>query len=167
MRARKTATFQKLFLPHLDGAYNLARWIVERDPDAQAVVQEAYIQAWNEFAESREADARVWLLTIVRKVAYTWIEKRGNHSSTMPFEIHCAPLESPQAGHSHEKPEPQIREALSRMPVEFRELLVLHEVEGWSYKQLASALNAPLAMVIFRLSQAWEQLRREVAGLQF
>lgn len=166
MRARKTATFQKLFLPHLDGAYNLARWIVERDPDAQAVVQEAYIRAWNEFAESREADARVWLLTIVRKVAYTWIEKRGNHSSAMPFEIDSAPLENSHAGQSHEKPDLQIHKALSRLPVEFRELLVLHEVEGWSCKQLASALNAPPAMVIFRLSQAWEQLRREAAGLQ-
>src|SRR6516162_4445678 len=95
---RKTATFEKLFLPHLDGAYNLARWIVERDPDAQAVVQEAFIQASRAFEEFREADARAWLLAIVRNVAHTWIQKRGNNSSMIPFEetIHVASSDKPQ-----------------------------------------------------------------------
>src|SRR6516162_3200464 len=89
---KKTATFEELFLPHLDGAYNLARWIVERDPDAEAVVLEAYIQASNAFVEFREGDARGWLLAIVRNVAYTWIQKLGSNSSTIPFEeaIHVA-----------------------------------------------------------------------------
>ena len=70
VHARKTVAFEELFLPHLDGAYNLARWIVERDLDAQAVVQEAYIQAVNVFVESRGADARAWLLTIVLNAAH-------------------------------------------------------------------------------------------------
>ena len=81
MLARKTAAFEELFLPHLDGAYNLARWIVERDRDAQTVVQEAYIQALDEFVEFRGTDARAWLLAIVRNAAYTWIQKRGNNSA--------------------------------------------------------------------------------------
>src|SRR6516162_9928060 len=95
---KKTATFEELFLPHLDGAYNLARYIVERDPDAEAVVQEAYIQASSAFVEFREADARGWLLTIVRNIAYSWIQKRSSNSSTTPFlqAIHVAPSDKPR-----------------------------------------------------------------------
>src|SRR5262249_31142555 len=142
---------EELFLPHLDGAYNLARWIVERDPDAQAIVQEAYIQASSAFVEFREGEARAWPLTIVRNVAYTWIQKRGNNSSMIPFEeaIHVTPADKPQAGPFHEKRERQLHGALSRLPVEFREILVLREIEGWSYKQLACALNVPSATVMY------------------
>jgi len=131
----KQSGFEDLFLPHLNGAYNLARWIVERDRDAQAVVQEAYIQASNQFVEFRGADARVWLLTIVRDAAYTWIQKRGNNSSMIPFEeaIHVASSDKPQPGLFHQRRKRQLREALSRLPVEFWEVLVLREIEGWSY----------------------------------
>jgi RNA polymerase sigma-70 factor (ECF subfamily) len=165
--ARKTAAFEELFLPHLDGAYNLARWIVERDRDAQTVVQEAYIQALNEFVEFRGTDARAWLLAIVRNAAYTWIQKRGNNSSMIPFEeaIHVAPTDQPLSESSHEA-QKRLNEALTRLPVEFREILVLREIEGWSYKQLASALNVPAATVVSRLNQARRRLRQEVAGIQ-
>ena len=167
MLARKTAAFEELFLPHLDGAYNLARWIVERDRDAQTVVQEAYIQALNEFVEFRGTDARAWLLAIVRNAAYTWIQKRGNNSSMIPFEeaIHVAPTDQPLSESSHEA-QKRLNEALTRLPVEFREILVLREIEGWSYKQLASALNVPAATVVSRLIQARRRLRQEVAGIQ-
>jgi RNA polymerase sigma-70 factor, ECF subfamily len=166
VHARKTAAFEEFFMPHLDGAYNLARWIVERDRDAQAVVQEAYIQASNEFVEFRGADARAWLLTIVRNAAYTWIQKRGNNSGMIPLEeaIHVAPSDKPQPGLFHQKRKRQLHEALSRLPVEFREVLVLREIEGWSYKQLASALNVPATTVMSRLSQARRRLRQEVPG---
>jgi RNA polymerase sigma-70 factor, ECF subfamily len=165
--ARKTAAFEELFLPHLDGAYNLARWIVERDRDAQTVVQEAYIQALNEFVEFRGTDARAWLLAIVRNAAYTWIQKLGNNSSMIPFEeaIHVAPTDQPLSESSHEA-QKRLNEALTRLPVEFREILVLREIEGWSYKQLASALNVPAATVVSRLNQARRRLRQEVAGIQ-
>ena len=162
---RKTTAFEDLFLAHLDGAYNLARWIVERDPDAQAVVQEAYTQASSVFSEFRETDARAWLLSIVRNAAYTWIQKHGNSSMIRSKEekaVHVAPRDKPKPGLFHWKPKRQLHEALSRLPVEFREVLVLHEIEGWSYKQLASALNVPEATVISRLSQARRHLRQEV-----
>jgi len=163
VHARNTATFEEIFLPHLDGAYNLARWIVERDPDAQAVVEEAYVQASSAFEEFREADARAWLLTIVRNIAYTWIKRRGNNSNMISFEeaIHVAPSDKPQPGLFHEKRKRQLHEALSRLPVEFREVLVLREIEGWSYEQLASTLNVPSATVMSRLIQARRRLRQE------
>jgi RNA polymerase sigma-70 factor (ECF subfamily) len=165
---QKQSLFEKLLLPHLDGAYNLARWIVERDQDAQAVVQEAYIQALKEFVEFRGADARAWLLTIVRNTAYTWIQKRGNNSSMIPFEeaIHVAPSDKPLPEPSPEERQRHLHEALSKLPVEFREVLVLREIEGWSYKQLASALYVSAATVMSRLSQARRRLRQEVAAIQ-
>jgi RNA polymerase sigma-70 factor (ECF subfamily) len=165
--ARKTTTFEDLFLAHLDGAYNLARWIVERDPDAQAVVQEAYIQASSAFVELRETDTRAWLLTIVRNAVYTWIQKHGNSSSIIPSKeaIRVASSDRPQLGLFHQKWKRQFHEALSRLPVEFREVLVLREIEGWSYRQLASALNIPAATVMSRLSQARRRLRQEVPQL--
>ena len=163
VHARNTATFEEIFLPHLDGAYNLARWIVERDPDAQAVVEEAYVQASSAFVEFREADARAWLLTIVRNIAYTWIKRRGDTSSTIPFEeaIRVGPSDKPQAGLFHEKRKRRLHEALSRLPVELREVLVLREIEGWSYKQLAYTLNVPSTAVMSRLIQARQRLRQE------
>ena len=166
--SRKTATFEKLFLPHLDGAYNLARWIVERDPDAQAVVQEAFIQASRAFVEFREADARAWLLAIVRNVAHTWVQEHGNNSSVIPFEetIHVASSDKPQPDLFNEHRKRALHAALSRLPIEFREVLVLREIEGWSYKQLASALNLPSAAVMSRLSQARRHLRQEEGLLQ-
>ena len=166
MHARKTAAFEELFLPHIDGAYNLARWIVERDRDAQTVVQEAYIL--NEFVEFRGTDARAWLLAVVRNAAYTWIQKRGNNSSMIPFEeaIHVAPTDQPLSESSHEAQKRRLNEALTRWPVELREILVLREIEGWSYKQLASALNVSAATVVSRLIQARRRLRQEVAGIQ-
>jgi RNA polymerase sigma-70 factor (ECF subfamily) len=163
VHSRKTATFEEIFLPHLDGAYNLARWIVERDPDAQAIVEEAYVQASRAFVKFREADARTWLLAIVRSVAYTWIKRRGNNSSMIPFEgaIHVAPSDKPVAGLFHENRKRQLHEALSRLPVEFREVLVLREIEGWSYKQLASTLNVPSGTVMSRLMEARRRLSQE------
>ena len=139
----------------------------ERARDAQTVVQEAYIQALNEFVEFRGTDARAWLLAIVRNAAYTWIQKRGNNSSMIPFEeaIHVAPTDQPLSESSHEA-QKRLNEALTRLPVEFREILVLREIEGWSYKQLASALNVSAATVVSRLIQARRRLRQEVAGIQ-
>ena len=167
MHARKTAAFEKLFLPHLDGAYNLALWIVERDQDAQAVVQEAYIQALKEFVEF-DADARAWLLTIIRNTAYSWIQKRGNHSNMIPFDeaTHVAPSDKSLPEPSPEERQRHLHEALSKLPVEFREVLVLHEIEGWSYKQLASALKVSAATVMSRLSRARQRLKQELAGVR-
>jgi RNA polymerase sigma factor (sigma-70 family) len=147
---QKQSLFEELLLPHLDGAYNLARWIVERDQVAQAVVQEAYIQALKEFVEFRGADARAWLLTIIRNTAYTWIQKHGNHSNMISFDetTHVAPSDKPLPEPSPEEMQRHLHQALSKLPVEFREVLVLREIEGWSYKQLASALNVSAATVM-------------------
>jgi len=160
--------FEELLLPHLDGAYNLARWLVGTDQDAQAVVREAYIQAWAAFGEFRGTDARAWLLTIVRNTAGAWNRVHSTHSRTIQFQEASnvvlsdkRPLEP-----SPEERKRELHQALSRLPFEFREILALREIEGWSYGQLASALSLPRDTVISRLSEARLRLRQEMTGVQ-
>jgi RNA polymerase sigma-70 factor (ECF subfamily) len=163
--------FEELLLPHLDGAYNLARWLVQNDENAQAVVQEAYLQARREFAKSHEADARNWLLTIVRKKAFNWVEQRQGRSKPLPLTEALpeqdsvatkAMADKSLTGATDEEWKRPLHEALSRLPVEFREVLVLHDIEGWSYMQLASELEIPQATVLHRLSMARRILRQQL-----
>jgi RNA polymerase sigma-70 factor (ECF subfamily) len=160
--------FEELLLRHLDGAYNLARWLVGTDQDAQAVVQEAYNQAWAELGEFRGTDARVWLLTIVRNTASTWIRAHSNHSRTIQFEEASNVVLSPNPSlePSSEERKRELHQALSRLPFEFREILALRDIEGWSYGQLASALSLPRDMMISRLSEARLRLRQEMTEVQ-
>jgi RNA polymerase sigma-70 factor (ECF subfamily) len=164
---QKQSLFGQHLLHHLDGAYNLARWLVERDEDAQTVVQEAYIQALKEIETFRGADVRAWLLTIVRNTAYTWFEKRGGHSNMIQFEeaIPAAQSNEPSLGPVHVERKRHLQVALARLPIEFREVLLLREIEGWSYGQLASVLGISEAAVVSRLSQA-RQLLRETVRIQ-
>jgi RNA polymerase sigma-70 factor (ECF subfamily) len=105
---------------------------------------------------------------IVRNTAYTWIKKHYTDSNLIPFDeaIHQLPTEESLSESSYEERSRQLREALARLPVEFREILVLRDIEGWSYKQLASALNVPLGTVMSRLNRARERLREEIAKVQ-
>jgi RNA polymerase sigma-70 factor (ECF subfamily) len=160
---QKQPLFEEHLLPHLDGAYNLARWIVERDQDAQRVVQEAYTQALKEFSQFRGADPRAWLLTIVRNTAHSWLQEHSRHSQ-FAEAIHVVPSDKPSLEPSPEERRRDLHKALSRLPVESREILALRDVEGWSNEQLASALNLSAAMVISRLNQARQRLRQEMMG---
>src|SRR5258708_9146180 len=149
----KQSHFEELFMPHLERAYNLGRWLIENDQDAQAIVQEAYRQARQDFGNLREADPQNWLLTIVRKRVHAWIQGSEKHSKVIPQTFSGEPSIATQpTAHTSERALPEaterewkqpLYEALSRLPVEFRELLVLRAIEGWNYTQLASALAIP------------------------
>jgi RNA polymerase sigma-70 factor (ECF subfamily) len=160
--------FEELFLPHLDAAYNLARWIVERDHDAQDIVQEAYIRALKSFSGFRGVNPRAWLLTIVRNTAYNWIHKHARDEHLVPFDekIHAMPVHEPRSEASYERRSQQLQEALKRLPREFREVLVLYEFEGWSYKEMASALNLPIGTVMSRLSRARRRLQEAISEVR-
>lgn len=158
--------FEELFLPHLDAAYNLAYWIVGGDQDAQDIVQEAYIRALKGFSRFRGNNPRAWLLTIVRNTAYSWIKKRKRvEERLVPFEeeIHAAHLEVAPAEPYREKEAQLIEQALKTLPTEYRETLALFELEGWSYKAIAAALNIPLGTVMSRLSRARRLLQQELS----
>jgi RNA polymerase sigma-70 factor (ECF subfamily) len=156
---------EELLLNHLDGAYNLARWIVESDADAQAVVQEGYTYALKQLEKFRAADVRIRLLTIVRQRAYAWIRRQSNLS---PFEeaTWLDPANKTSRALCHEGQKRDLRAALPRLPVEFREILMLYEIEGCSYAQLAEILELSTAAVTCRLSQARQLLRREMTEIQ-
>ena len=164
MRAEQSP-FERLFLPHLDAAYNLARWIVQRDQDAQDVVQEAYIRALKGFHAFRGDNARAWLLTIVRHTAYSWLRQQARFANLIPFDqsIHAQPLGEPPSESTHEERVQRLHEALQQLPADMRDVLVLYEFEGWSYKQVASALNVPIGTVMSRLSRARRRLQKALA----
>jgi RNA polymerase sigma-70 factor (ECF subfamily) len=158
--------FEELFLPHLDAAYNLARWIVESDQDAQDVVQEAYVRALKGFKGFRGPNARAWLLTIVRNAAYSWTKKYPSNVISFDEAVHAAPIEEPPSESFHEERKRQLYEALNRLSVDFREVLLLYEIEGWSYKQIASALKVPVGTIMSRLSRARRRLQEELAEVR-
>jgi RNA polymerase sigma-70 factor (ECF subfamily) len=162
------ARFEELVLPHLDAAYRLARLLLKRDEDAQDVVQDAYIKALKGFERFRGGDARAWILMIVRNTAFTWLKKHYADRDVIPFDeaVHHPSTEESLSESAYEERSRQLREALARLPVEFREILVLREVEGWSYKELASALHLPLGTVMSRLNRARQHLREEIAKVQ-
>ena len=170
----KKSQFEELLLTHLDGAYNVAFWLTESDADAQAIVEKACVQAWAEFLKSHEADLRTWLLKIVLRIAHRWIEERSKRSTVVPFvPPHDAAANPKPAGHIsastegqaiHEGAGQDISQALNRLPVELREILVLHELEGCNYQQLASVLRISVEAVATRLSFARRCLRNELHG---
>jgi RNA polymerase sigma factor (sigma-70 family) len=169
IRMKETESlFEQICLPHLDAAYNLARWLVGRDEDAQDIVQEAYLRALKGFKGFRGGNARPWLLAIVRNTTYTWHKKYAKHPSMVPFDlaIHDKRTGDPPSQPSHEERVQQLEEALNRLPVEMREILVLRELEGWSYKQLASTLDVASGTIMSRLSRARQRLQRELADLR-
>jgi RNA polymerase sigma-70 factor, ECF subfamily len=163
--------FEKIFLPYLDAAYNLARWIIRHDQDAQDVVQDAYIRALKGFHLFRCGNSRGWLLTIVRNTAYTFLNRRAaeeekliRYEEEKPANI--ISIDNPDNKLLAEGRKEYLQGALERLPLEFREVIILYELEGLSYKELASTLGIPVGTVMSRLSRARRRLRQEFAGFR-
>jgi RNA polymerase sigma-70 factor (ECF subfamily) len=155
--------FEQLMLPHLDAAYNLAHWLARNDQDAQDVVQEAYLRAWRFFPKFRGGDACAWLLKVVRNTCYTWLEK-NRPGSTVAFDdevdsrVSDAP--GPDEAIVREDESQILRRAIEQLPMELREVLVLRELQGLSYKEIAALLAMPLGTVMSRLSRARDLLQQ-------
>jgi RNA polymerase sigma-70 factor, ECF subfamily len=158
--------FEETFLPFLDAAYNLARWIVRHDQDAQDIVQEAYLRAFKGYHGFRGGNGRAWLLTIVRNTAYSWINKHAADERLVPYEEekHAEIISFDQSAREivSEKRKEHLQIALLRLPTEYREVIVLYELEGLSYKDMASALSIPVGTVMSRLSRARRRLQQEL-----
>jgi RNA polymerase sigma-70 factor (ECF subfamily) len=151
-------------LPHLDGAYNLARWLTRNPDDAEDMVQEAYLRAFKFFDTLRGADSRAWLLTIVRNTCYTWLQQNRAHDLAAPFdeEIHSSESDSadPATLVLQSASHRMLKRALEELPAEFREVLVLRELEGFSYKEIAEIAKIPPGTVMSRLARARERLKQ-------
>jgi RNA polymerase sigma-70 factor, ECF subfamily len=170
MMGEERRQFEEIFLPLLDAAYNLARWIVQHDQDAQDIVQEAYLRAFKGFHGFRGGNARAWLLTIVRHTAYTWIQKHTADEKLVPYEEekHAEIISFDQSTREvvTEKRKEYLEHALERLPAEYREVIILYELEGLSYKELALALDIPVGTVMSRLSRARQRLQAEFAQIR-
>jgi RNA polymerase sigma-70 factor, ECF subfamily len=151
-------------MPHLGAGYNLARWLLRSPHDAEDVVQEAYLRAFRSFDRYRGGDPRAWLLSIVRNGCYSWLRRRGEATETAldPAELPDELAAGPEARIIGQSDGVMLRRALEELPVEFREAMVLRELEGLSYREIAEVTGAPLGTVMSRLSRARRQLQHEV-----
>ena len=158
--------FEAAALPHLDAAHNLARWLTRNDHDAEDLVQEAYLRAFRFFAGFQGDDARAWLLAVVRNVCYTWLKKQHNRGPTTAFdeELHSGQGESynPERLALQHADRQLLREVLEELPVEYREVIVLRELEGCSYKEIAVIADIPLGTVMSRLTRARKRLEQHL-----
>ena len=176
-----------MVMPHLDGAYNLARWLCRNDHDAEDIVQEACLRAFRFFDSFHGDNARAWLLSIVRNTTWTWMQENRRSELTTSFDedlhggqdsasvtILTHPETNPEAILAREDDRGLVNQALEALPLEFREALVLRELEELSYKEIADVAGIPMGTVMSRLARGRkllaEQLQRLVkesrSGLQ-
>src|SRR5262249_11826415 len=165
LRDQRLARFEQAVLPHLNAAYNLARWLTRNAHDADDVVQEAYLRAYQFFDSFHGGDGRAWLLRIVRNTCYTWLEKDRPREPTMTFDEsrHSAgAVAGPDAPLLASEDRQLLRQALAELPEEFREAIVLREMEGMSYREIAAVTGAPIGTVMSRLARARERLQEHL-----
>ena len=170
--------FVEQVLPHAAAAYNLARWLSRSDANARDIVQETFVRALRYFDSYHGGSARAWLLTIVRNTAYTWL-------SANPPTAHPPLATVPASGEglsdadqdtsadpllelARQQEADHLRQAIAQLPSEYREVLILRELEDLSYQQIATIVGCPIGTVMSRLSRARNELgdrmRREVSG---
>jgi RNA polymerase sigma-70 factor, ECF subfamily len=152
------ASFEQALLPHRDAAYNLARWLMRHEQDAEDCVQEAYLSAYRAFARFRGGDGRAWLLTIVRNTCYSRLrqQRRAEPAASFDEMLHAQPLEAADGPSPwrHALARELLPRAMEQLPVEAREILVLHEIEGLAYREISAVTQLPLGTVMSRLSRA-------------
>lgn len=161
--------FEQIFLPHLDAAYNVARWLLRNEQDAEDAVQEAFVRAHKSFGRFRGGDGKAWLMTILRNVCYTMLRKLHRHETPEPFdeEIHQGRGETEMQDALRRKANAEsIHCALQKLPDDFREVIVLHDLEGLAYKEIAAVAGIPIGTVMSRLARARQRLRAEIVSAQ-
>jgi RNA polymerase sigma-70 factor, ECF subfamily len=155
-------TFEEVVLPHLDAAFNYARWLTRSDADAEDVVQDAYVRALRFFSSLRSDDARSWLLTIVRNTWYgRFSQARGANQTTIYDDIaHDRPDDGldPEALVMQQQAIEKVQRAVEELPADFREVIVLRELEEMSYREIAAVAGIPIGTVMSRLARARERL---------
>jgi RNA polymerase sigma-70 factor, ECF subfamily len=161
--------FEQTVLPHLDAAYNLARWLTRNEQDAQDVTQESFLRAFRFFDGYQGGNMRAWLLTIVRNTCYTWLRQNRPPDSSVEFdeEIHSNELSGgadPELQVLASADKETVHRALSELPEIFREVLVLREMEGMSYKEIADVASVSLGTVMSRLARARTRLRESLGA---
>jgi RNA polymerase sigma-70 factor, ECF subfamily len=165
--ARKLALFEQNVVPHLNAAYNLARWLTRNGPDAEDLVQEAYLRAFRSFETFQGQDGRAWLLTVVRNTCFTWLKKKDDQS-TVEFDeqMHSAAGESfdIESQLLNEAALGSLNDCLAALPLEFREVIILRELEELSYKEISNIARVPVGTVMSRLARGRKRLQQCLTG---
>lgn len=168
--AAEGTRFETVLLSQLDAAYNLARWLVHNPQDAEDVVQEAYLRAFKFQEGYQGGDARAWLLKIVRNASYSFLEKRRPSEIVEEFDetVHQQPAVSPSVETALIKDAESciVRDSIERLPANFREILILREFEGLSYRQIAEVVGVPIGTVMSSIARARAQLREFILGMR-
>ena len=158
--------FEQLVLPHLDAAHNLARWLVGNPADAEDIVQEAFLRALRFFDGFRGGDSRAWLLKIVRNTCYSWVRKNRPTQLADEFDetIHSdeSASENAEVKLLSQAQGERVREALESLPLTFKEIVVLREIEGLSYKEISDVTGVAMGTVMSSLSRARRRLRDQL-----
>ena len=166
--------FEQTILPHLDAAYNLARWLTGNEQDARDMVQESFLRALKFFGNFRGGDPRAWLLTIVRNTVYSWFKRRQSRDHLLDLaeqieefeDVSVNPAQLLERSANIEL----VRDAIAQLPPEFREAVVLREMESLSYKEIADITGVRLGTVMSRLARGRRELQliltrtRDVSG---
>jgi RNA polymerase sigma-70 factor, ECF subfamily len=155
-------TFEAVVVPHLDAAFNYARWLTRNDADAQDVVQDAAVRAFRFFSSLRNDNPRAWLLTIVRHTWYARVARQTARPRLTEYDEMADPRPDhhpdPEALLLRQQTVDRVRLAVESLPADFREVVVLRELEGLSYKEIAEVIGVPVGTVMSRLSRARERL---------
>jgi RNA polymerase sigma factor (sigma-70 family) len=164
--ARKLSLFEQTVIPHLNAAYNLARWLTRNSHDAEDLVQEAFLRAFRSFETFQGQDGKAWLLAVVRNTCFTWLRRQGDqptvefdeqmHTSVQPPDAESVLLKQAALG--------SLQECLEAMPLEFREVIILRELEELTYKEISDIVRVPAGTVMSRLSRARKRLQECLAG---
>jgi RNA polymerase sigma-70 factor (ECF subfamily) len=169
---RRRSRFEAVALPHLDAAYSLARWLTRNDTDAADVVQEAYLRAFRYFDTYRDGDAKSWVLRIVRRTCYSWLE-RNRPADVVALEtaggVEDAVAAVPEAGDTealllNRSDLRRLDQLLEALPVPLRETIVLRELQELGYREIAEVTGVPIGTVMSRLHRARSALRRAWEG---
>ena len=165
--------FEAIVLPHLDAAYTLARYLTGSEADAKDVVQDAYLRALRYFGGFRGAepgDGRAWLLAIVRNTAFTSRRRQRAEANAAEFDeqLHSDSVadEHPEAALLATTACESLHQVLDHLPLEFREVIILRELDGLSYKEIGEVTGVPVGTVMSRLSRARRRLQRALVAEQ-
>jgi len=165
LEAQERKRFEECVLPHLDAAFNLARWLLRDKANAEDATQEAMLRAYRFFSGFRAGDPRAWLLQIVRNHCYTWLRKNRPQEDSAEIEEDSMPSNapSPEALAIASRDRDRVARALDALPLHFREIFVLRELEGCSYKEIAAITSHPIGTVMSALARARRQLREALS----
>ena len=159
-------SFEEIVLPHLDAAFNYARWLTRSEADAEDVVQDAYMRALASLETAVVEQPRAWVLTIVRNTTFSWLAKNRPKAVVL---IGDPQLLETAAAHRDSAPDPEealiaradkaaLESAIQALPHIFREVIVMRDINGMSYREIAAAIGAPQGTVMSRLARARAQL---------